>query len=316
MSLKSEMPLIGIDWGSSSFRGYLISNTGEILDIIRTETGVFQLSEKDFFVYLDSTCRAWICQYPGISIVMSGMVGSRNGWQEVPYQDCPLSKKTLSNNLAVVETEGSHNIYIVPGARCKSVNSQGEVMRGEEVQILGALKCLNKEQGLVCLPGTHSKWANVKAQTLFDFATFFSGELFSLLVRQSTLIASCDLSNGLENIVEQAFFQGVEYSRFKGGLLHQIFFTRAGVLLGDLAEKEACSFLSGVIIGHELQGAMQLYPGQSEVTLVGASRLQSLYAKAGRIFGINMIETDADKVFVAGLFDIAKQHFCSGTAAN
>lgn len=319
------MPFIGIDWGSSSFRAYLISETGKKLDIIHSKEGVFQIKNRAFADYVQSTCQSWLQQYPGISIFMSGMIGSRNGWQEIPYQHCPLPINQLANHLQSIKTNDTLNINIVPGVSCNNVNQAADVMRGEEVQLFGALQLLNKSDGLVCLPGTHSKWAQLNNNTLIDFATFLTGELYELLTKHSSLSnfaaslseATQDITS-VDNINPTAFIRGVKYSQMKGGLLHHVFTARAAVLLKDLAEDEVNSFLSGVTIGHELQGAIQLYPQYLvypqclEIMTIGSQALQLLYSLAAEVYGIKVTKTNADDVMVAGLFEILK-HYSSDT---
>ncbi len=310
------MPFISVDWGSSCFRAFLISDEGEKLDEIKTSQGIFQFAKNDFAGYLAEVCQLWLGRYPGLPVLMSGMVGSRNGWQETPYLSCPVTAGQLSDRLISIELADSekialtHQLNIIPGVCCGETDFSSDVMRGEEIQIFGALKLLNKLTGLVCLPGTHSKWAEVNRGSLTGFSTFFTGELYATLRQHSSLTRTAlEDEATTEKMNDSVFLRGVAFSQEKGGLLHQVFKARSGVLLNALDEKDVNSFLSGMIIGNEFHGAKQLYPEYSEFILVGSPELQQLYSKASEVYGMKAVQTDPDEVFIQGSFEIAKTNF-------
>ena len=184
MSAPDRM-FIGIDWGSSRFRAYLMATDGRVLDSVSSNDGIFQLAPGRFAGVIQERCGDWLMRYPGILVLMSGMVGSRQGWLEMPYLETPVDGAGLAAGLRSMATALDARFYLVPGVQTTDVQGRSDVMRGEEVQIIGALGQLSGGDALLCLPGTHSKWAEVERGQLRRFSTFMTGECFALMAGQS-----------------------------------------------------------------------------------------------------------------------------------
>ena len=295
------MPLIAIDWGSSSFRAYMIDDEGCLIERIENDQGVFTHTDTNFETTLMNACGKWLKDQPQTPIVMAGMIGSRSGWIETNYIKCPVNRDGISRHLTKVPNSLDLNIQIISGVSGLSPSTAPDVMRGEEVQIFGALKLANLEDAIVCLPGTHSKWASVTNRYIKQFSTFFTGEIFALLKEQSSIGAI------LENdpIDEETFCKGLDYSRQSGGFLHHIFSARAQLLTNSWQKGPLSSYLSGIVVGHEFSGADQLYPGQRNLLVVGNDRLQQLYQLAATTFGYQVTNIDADLAVIEGIRAIA-----------
>ncbi|MBV8030550.1 MAG: 2-dehydro-3-deoxygalactonokinase, partial [Betaproteobacteria bacterium] len=210
-------------------------------------------------------------------VLMSGMVGSRQGWREAPYVNCPAGEAELRKNIVPVEAARGRSVFIVPGLSCIDSSGVPDVMRGEETQILGALDEL-PHAATVCLPGTHSKWARVRDGRIESFATFFTGELFAVLCRHSLLGRMMEEGAPSD---EAAFAEGVERSGEASGLLHHLFGVRTRTLFSELSPRASPSYLSGLLIGHELRSA-----AADEVFLLGAPALAERYARAALYLGL------------------------------
>jgi 2-dehydro-3-deoxygalactonokinase len=230
---------------------------------------------------------------------MSGMIGSRQGWREVPYVACPAEPEEIAAGLERIDW-GAGEAWIVPGLLDESRAGQPDVMRGEETQVLGALAALPAGGGLVCLPGTHSKWVRVEGGVLQGFATYMTGEVFDLL--QGHSILSRLMTKGAVQ-VDRWFLEGVAVGQ-EGGLLNRLFSARSRALTGDLPEDEVRSYLSGLLIGDELASAVPAEP--TEVHLLGAPTLAALYEAALEKLGHRVVRLDADAV-AAGLYSLAQQ---------
>jgi 2-dehydro-3-deoxygalactonokinase len=230
---------------------------------------------------------------------MSGMIGSRQGWREVPYVACPAEPEEIAAGLERIDW-GAGEAWIVPGLLDESRAGQPDVMRGEETQVLGALAALPAGGGLVCLPGTHSKWVRVEGGVLQGFATYMTGEVFDLL--QGHSILSRLMTKGAVQ-VDRWFLEGVAVGQ-EGGLLNRLFSARSRALTGDLPEDEVRSYLSGLLIGDELASAVPADP--TEVHLLGAPALAALYQAALEKLGHRVVRLDADAV-AAGLYSLAQQ---------
>jgi 2-dehydro-3-deoxygalactonokinase len=223
--------------------------------------------------------------------LISGMAGSRQGWIEAPYVACPAGPDELKQHLHWIEPG---RIAIVPGLS----DEQGEVpdvMRGEEVQIFGAMRLAGLEEGLFVLPGTHSKWATVRDGRVTGFRTCMTGEFYGLLSQHSILARTLEADAALD---EAVFLRAVTRAGNGEGLLHNAFGVRALALFGRLSPPESASYLSGLLIGEELR--LQELPAGREVVAIGAAALTARYALALRQRGARVRTFGAEATW-AGL---------------
>ena len=299
------MKFIAVDWGSSSFRAWRLDEQGHVVDCVNNERGVFNHApEERFEDTFEQACGAWLKQDPDLPVFMAGMVGSRNGWKEADYLPCPANADDFKGKLCKVRSLQGIELNIIPGLQGQSPSGSADVMRGEEVQALGALKIIAKPNALICLPGTHSKWVRAENTKIQEFSTFFTGEMFALLKQQSSIGALMT-----EDSLDQETFQrGVQYSRQEGGFLHHVFAARAQALTNTWPGGSLSSFLSGIAIGHEMQDALEMYPTDLDLYLVGNQSLQTLYGLAAQHFGLNTHNIDPSDAVIEGLKMIAKHH--------
>ena len=175
---------IAIDWGSTAFRAWAMGLDGTILGAVTAEDGLKSVSNRDFDGVVSRHCGAWLSAHPEVPVILCGMVGSRTGWVEAPYVDCPVAPRLLAAQAAPLTIAG-HRAAILPGACTRSPAGDVDVMRGEELQLLGLAETAGLTDATVCIPGTHSKWARLDNGELTGFRTFVTGELFQLLRRHS-----------------------------------------------------------------------------------------------------------------------------------
>src|SRR5688500_17529434 len=263
--------MIAIDWGTSSFRAYRLDAQGSILESRASNQGILNVAPGQFPAVLDEQIRGW----EEAPIVMSGMVGSRQGWAEAPYVPCPAGFDEIAASLLEVRW-GPRRAWIVPGLSCRDATGVPDVMRGEETQILGC-----GVEGTVCLPGTHSKWVEVKNGRIERFSTFMTGEVYAVLKQHSILGRM--MEEGKRDA--RAFREGIGRAGEPGGLLHHLFAVRTRGLMGELRAADSGSYLSGLLIGHE----MRSFPAR-KMYLLGAAELVQTYAQAADVLGI---ETEA-----------------------
>jgi 2-dehydro-3-deoxygalactonokinase len=263
--------MIAIDWGTSSFRAYRLDAHGGILESRASNQGILNIAPGQFPRVLEEQIRGW----QETPIVMSGMVGSRQGWVEAPYVECPAGFDEITHALKEV-TWSKRRAWIVPGVLCRG--TVPDVMRGEEVQVLGV-----GQDGLFCLPGTHSKWVEVRDARIERFSTHMTGEVYALLKQHSILGRMMEEGDPDAD----AFAQGLKRSGAPGGLLHHLFGVRTRGLMGEIAPAASPSYLSGILIGHEIRVA------RSNFALIGEPKLAALYWQAARILGVEARTLDA-----------------------
>ncbi len=282
---------IAIDWGTTNRRAYVLSAAGTVLDTFRDDRGVLGLAREDFPREV-ATLRARLGVLP---IIAAGMVGSTRGWHEAPYVPVPVDLATLAD--ARTELPGD-DVIIVPGVSLR-IQGRCDVMRGEEVQVLGAIAAgLAPSDALFCQPGTHNKWIGTKDDQIVDIATAMTGELFALLRNNGILAGMLDgpVADG------PAFRDGIQRGAGARDLLVALFEIRAAVLLGKLSAADAAAFASGVLIGADVGARLDLVG--REVRLLASGPLSALYAAAIEMAGGRVVVVDSHIGFAAGIHRI------------
>jgi 2-dehydro-3-deoxygalactonokinase len=264
--------MIGVDWGTTSFRAFRIAPDGSIRDRRTALRGLVNVPDSRFADTLREEIGPWLAAGEN-HVLLSGMIGSRQGWQETPYLPCPAGASDVAAGLMEIEFDWGQ-VKLVPGLSAVDDAGVAEVMRGEETQVFGVVAAMGGT-GVACLPGTHSKWVRVEGGRIVGFTTHMTGEAFGAL-RGHTILGRMMREGPAHGA---PFDAGVRRSGDPGGLLHHIFGARAQVLAGRLAETDAAAYLSGILIGHEVSAA--LAGRQREVVhVIGTPDLTTLYARA------------------------------------
>lgn len=296
----SEAAFIAGDWGTSRLRLYLCDAAGHVLARAEGEGA----SAPDCAGRFAVAVAPWDKALGILPAVLGGMVGSTIGWREVPYLKCPARPSAIADAALRFESDG-RAIAILPGLSCKGKTGAPDVMRGEETQILGALRLntdLAKGRHLLCLPGTHTKWVAVTDGTVTQFQTALSGELFEILRRHSVLARDSGEVDGQS----PAFALGLDCARQKADLLYLLFSARSRAVTGDMAKADAASYLSGLVLGKDVATALALFDVASSnmdgpVQLICTPLLAALYDKALAAYDVKSTVIDGDRAALAGL---------------
>jgi 2-dehydro-3-deoxygalactonokinase len=297
--MVTAMQLLGIDWGTSNRRAYLVGPGGVPIDGRSDDQGMLA-ARPDFGPSL-AALLADMGIGADVPVVASGMIGSAQGWKETPYLDADVALEDLPRHLVPVRDDASgRGCLLVPGYRWqrsgRDDDGRVDVIRGEEMQLLGAV-ALGRRDGWFVLPGTHSKWVRLEDGVIRHVSTFMTGEFFATLGKQGTL---APLMDGPDD--DAAFAAGVGEARRGALLTNALFGVRARVVTGAMPAAQARSFVSGLLIGAELLAALDL-TGQrrGSVVSIAAPKLHGYYAAAGRRLGIGFEALDPDAVYRAAL---------------
>lgn len=285
---------IAVDWGTTNRRAYLIDASGKRTNEFEDHKGVLSVPAGGFADAV-AEIRARLGDKP---LLLAGMIGSNRGWKEAPYVPCPAGIDKLAAKLVWVGEREA----IVPGVSYIG-DGRADVMRGEEVQLLGAVAAgLVDPMGLVCHPGTHNKWATLRHGHIDRFHTVMTGELFNLLKDHSIL---SDLLQG-EVQANDAFKQAARHAIDHDALPADLFSVRARVLLGQAKKEDAASFASGLLIGSDVRIGLSI-PTGAQIAVIGRPELTHLYATAIALTGREVVEHDGETCFLAGINEIAKR---------
>ena len=269
------MNLVAVDWGTSCLRTARIDDDGSLIEERRSPRGILGVPAGAFPQVLRESCGDWL-DLPDALCLVSGMAGSRQGWQEAPYCPCPAGFEELAAALSWI-TPGK--VALVPGLSLDFLGTP-DVLRGEEVQVFGAMDLLQLQEGVFVLPGTHCKWVRVAEGRVHSFTTFMSGEFYALLRQHSILARTLPAGDG--PLDEPAFLRGVRHAQQSRSILHSAFSARTLALFDRLLPAALPSYLSGLVIGEELR-ARALHG--LEVVLIGEPALTERYALALRSLG-------------------------------
>jgi 2-dehydro-3-deoxygalactonokinase len=295
--------LIAIDWGSSSFRAYLMSPDGEVLNEVASGDGIGSVAAGSYPATLKRLIGRWLDAHRDLPVIASGMVGSRHGWREAAYVKCPAGPREVAAHLTEVEADG-RRVHLAPGLSYVDEAGQPDVMRGEETEIFGVA---DSGARLIVLPGSHSKWARVEGDRVVAFKTFVTGELFAS-VRDHTVAGAFAKAAPAKGPGE-AFALGVRRGAAaaacegKSGLLGLLFGARSLPLMGALDADDSGEYLSGLLIGVEIGEGLRLYPAE-EPRVAGAEALVKRYLAAFEAIGVRA-NAASPRAAARGLFRIA-----------
>jgi len=305
--VTAPIACIAADWGTSNLRAWALAADGAVLARKTDPRGLLGVEGRRFAEVFREVCSPWLEGAPrGLPAILCGMIGSRLGWKEAPYVAAPVGLEALAPKLCPVGETAGAAVSIVPGVSLDDPR-QPDVMRGEETQILGALRALERRDACFLLPGTHSKWAIVEDGRLTAFRTYMTGEVFGLLSRSGTI---AQLIKG-ETMDAKAFRRGVARAREGEGrdLLHGLFGVRALALFDRLAGREIRGFLSGLLIGAELSDALPWIAARADGRLpiaVGAPAMTESYLRAASLFDLELTSLDSAAILPPALHAIAE----------
>ena len=289
----ADTAFIAVDWGTTNRRVYVIDTDEKVIATERDGCGILAVPAGGY----PAEAAGIRARFGDVPLLCAGMVGSARGWAEVQYLPCPSDLAALAHALCWVEP--SHTA-IVPGLSLIE-GRRADVMRGEEVQLLGAVAAgLAPVDGLLCQPGTHCKWAQMGDAGVASFRTTLTGELFALL-KQHSLLA--DFISGA--VTDGPAFQAGVAAAENATLLGDLFGVRASVLLGARPSADAAAFISGLLIGTDVR-EQQLGSGLT-VHLLADPELSGLYATAIVSAGAQVVSVDSHAAFVAGITAIWKE---------
>jgi 2-dehydro-3-deoxygalactonokinase len=297
----TEPALIAVDWGTSSFRLWVLDHDAHVISESRGGDGLLFAAREGFSNILLRHLTA--AKAPSDRpILICGMAGARNGWVEAGYVETPAELVAISRG-AIPVPGVKRDIRILPGL-CQRLAGRPDVMRGEETQLLGAASALS-ERSLVCMPGTHSKWVTVDEGRVESFSTYMTGELYDAISKHTILAAP-----------EKTVAEGADSPSFKdavraafahpGRITSQLFAARSGQLLNGATPAAALAHISGTLIGAEIGGATGS-DNRHKIRLVASGGMRTLYESALKTVEIAFESIDADDAVRKGLSIAARQ---------
>jgi 2-dehydro-3-deoxygalactonokinase len=292
--------ILGIDWGTSNRRAYLIDQSGACLAEHEDGQGMLAVGGRDKFgASLAGVLEAM--KLPAdVPVIMSGMVGSASGWQEVSYLDAAVPLEQLPQHLAAVtDPAWAGRGHIVPGYVYRN-GASADVMRGEETQLLGAV-ALGHRDGWIVLPGTHSKWVLLRGGVIQSFATYMTGELYAMLSKGGTLAAMMDG----DSADAEGFTIGLKQAERNEPLSNSLFRVRAGVVSRSAPAAQAAATISGLLIGAEFAAAARAAEGQG-IAVIGSPALAARYGVAAQHFGLKCTVLDPHQVYCTAVSQFLK----------
>ena len=269
---------IAADWGTTHMRAWAIGEEDSVLAFRESNEGMKDLQQNEFEPVLLRLIESWLDDTKVTTVMACGMVGAKQGWVETPYLKTPCVP--LDNNQ--LTTANTHDkrikVHLVPGVM---QHHPADIMRGEETQIAGFINKNLDFNGVVCLPGTHAKWANIKEGQITSFKTFMTGELFGVISSHTLIRHSTSIKGWNQDSFEAGVLEGFKNP---GSIASNLFSLRAESIVNDLDRDQARSTLSGLLLGVELNGAQNFWNG-NDVTLIGSELLSNNYHEGLKILG-------------------------------
>ena len=269
---------IAADWGTTHMRAWAIGEEDNVLAFRESNEGMKDLQQNEFEPVLLKLIESWLDDTKVTTVMACGMVGSKQGWVETPYLKTPCVP--IDNQQLTIATTKDNRIKVnfVPGVM---QNNSADIMRGEETQIAGFINKNPDFNGVVCLPGTHTKWVNVKEGQITSFKTFMTGELFGVISNHTLIRHSISIKGWNQAGFEAGIHEGFNNP---GSIASNLFSLRAESIVNDLDRDQARSTLSGLLLGVELNGA-QTFWENSNVIIIGSQLLSNNYHQGLKILG-------------------------------
>lgn len=285
---------IAVDWGTTNLRVWLMSG-GQVVEAKSANTGMGSLKPNEFEPALLKLISGWLDVHSDekMQIVACGMVGARLGWMEAPYAEVPCSPVT-GQFVQPQANDARLDMNILSGL-CQM--DPPDVMRGEETQIAGFISERQDTSGILCMPGTHSKWINLQEGIVNQFTTAMTGELYSMICEHSIL----------KSLTDKKSFDGDEFAKGVAKavqapemIFNSIFSLRARAVLHGSNQVETAAFLSGLLIGSEITSIIKNMP-TGELYLLGSGKLGDLYGQAFDILEHSFEKVDVTELTLKGL---------------
>ena len=276
-------PFIAVDWGTTSFRAYRVDEAGVVVEQRSDSEGILAVKDGGFEQVLEKHLAGWDVSLP---VVAAGMITSRQGWVELPYVDCPAGPTELATSIHVKQLTSGRAVHFLTGLHLASASLGHDVMRSEETQVFGSL-----DTGAThfVTPGTHSKWIDVEAGRITNFATYITGETYAVLHKHSILGRL--MVNDKDD--EASFLRGVEMAfSDPAGLLHSLFSVRSLGLYNAIAPEHLSSYLSGLVIGTEVAHAISSRDAKASYLVLASPGIGGKYISAMQTAGLKVTMGD------------------------
>ncbi|MDO6727015.1 MAG: 2-dehydro-3-deoxygalactonokinase [Cognatishimia sp.] len=291
---RDNLALVAVDWGTSNLRLTLLGADGETLGERSSDRGMGSLEPSEFEGALLELIDEDLPEGKVTPIICCGMVGARQGWQEAPYLTTPCKPPEGTRATRATVADPRISVWVLPGVM---QTGPADVMRGEETQIAGYLAENPDFDGVLCLPGTHTKWARISAGEIVSFQTFMTGEMFALLSKHSVLRHTVNGTDWDADAFKDAMSDAMSRPQ---GIAAKLFGLRADNLVGDMTPSQGKARLSGYLVGLELAGARPYWLGM-EVALIGAPALSKLYQEGLAAQGVPSSIHPASDMTLSGL---------------
>lgn len=284
---------IAVDWGSTNFRAFLMTQDGICVEEKSTGAGLLSIMNSDFSSTLRELLGKWVEKTT--TIYMAGMIGSKQGWKEAPYISVPAISSDFMTSPVKVKTDWADCIKIVAGATNVNIHGLYDVMRGEEVQLIGLAKIAEEDNFSAILPGTHSKHAIWNGKTFASFSTFMTGELYSVLTKHSIL----GLNLPEQKPSNEVFLMGVDVGN-SAPCTSMLFSARTKMLFDEIQGEHVHQYLSGLLIGAEISNLNQ---GMTHY-IIGGENLSEEYAKALSHLNFKSKIVSGNSCFLKGMHEL------------
>lgn len=317
----TEPAFIAIDWGASQLKAFLCQPGAVLPQVLASASGPGVAAARgQFRQTLLTAVGDWLRQDPTLQVYMAGHITSSLGWYQTRYLPTPCLPQALLPALVQGQCPDMA-LWLSTGLRCALPEGGDDVMRGEEVQLLGLLQLapeLQSGRRLVCLPGTHTKWVWLEDGQIRHFRTSMTGELYALLTQHSVLLQQAE---NAEEFCNDSFIRGCQQMQGTAGQhwLHQLFTVRTGQLFSGLNPAQASAYLSGLLVGADVCGWRLNEPCASadcDVVLAGNPQLNFCYREALQLAGFRVQTFDITDATLAGFGWLAREQRGAGIVAS
>ncbi len=297
----SDKNFVVMDWGSTNIRAFLFID-GQQKEVKKSPEGVTVVRGPACEGAFDRLTADWFKEYGPLPVVMAGMVGSINGWADAQYLQCPVNLDELPHHLTEVKHSKGYKVRIVPGL-CVKEKDNYNVIRGEETQLVGAIK--KQASRVFLMPGTHCKWVLADGARIESFRTAMTGEMHSIMMKYSLV----GLGAGDQEESAADFEAGLERGFFENNIVPRLFEIRGANILGAIKPAHVGEFLSGLLIGAEIASMQKIFKftkADGALGIIANPFLTARYVKGLGLAGLESFSLEGDEAFLGGILPLAE----------
>ena len=293
----TEQTVILADWGNSSGRLFCVKGSGLRPEVLETKRVIGAKDTPNCAAIFEDVAKHWIEKYGVTEALFCGAVTSNIGWISTEYAKAPARVSDVQKTNFTTDY-GLPCTFLSGTSIASGPHGYFDTARGEDMQAYGWMALTGLTDGILCAPGTHTKWMTVKDGAITNILTGVTGESYEVLNTHSMLTRGA----------KKASYESAEFCRGidamnrtpRPALTHMLMSVRNLQLSGEIEAAWSADYLSGLLTGEDCVAALEILPAGT-INIIGDGLAVNRYARTLSWIGRNTHVHDGQACVIAGL---------------